>query len=456
MALELTRPPMSVFFMPTLHSGLEYVKPEPRWLVRPAKGAEVALFAGSDNDALFLEQDADIGVQKERLPGTVFEIRCAPVVLTEARFRNSFAMIGGRIWLNGAAGTRMRNKYGVNNRVEWRRKRLLSAFMRARRDGQGALSSYKGDAGKLDIALELRNAFNYYHFTTESLGALAHFVKDDTGRPIRFHMPRGEVRSFVRGFVQAVFPEIADRVEFEAAPISYDAVRSVYSHQHYLYQVNDARVMKAMAAEGVDPLWPEIVHDATATKEVMTASFDSSLRMLRQAALKQVSRAKVKSMPRLVWMGRDERGGGARSRGLSGHQPLLEELKSRGFEVMAFENLSPLDQIAAAHSADILIAPHGAGLANMTYAKPGALIIEIGTRQTQRHRWGDFLPCAHVSGCRYATVFADVIGFDGSSDMPPVRDGLLGVHVGRRATEQIIRLLDAEMSGTRKKEQAHA
>lgn len=456
MALELTRPPMSVFFMPTLHSGLEYTKPAPRWLMRPVKGAEISAFAGSDNNELFAEQAADIRASRARLLRTVFEVCCAPVVLKDARFRNSFATIGGRIWLNGASGTRMRNKYGVNNREEWRRKRLVSAFMRARRDGQGALPVTKDSPDGLDIALELKNGFNYYHFTTETLGALAHFTSDETGRPIRFHLPKGEVKGFLSGFIRTIFPEIADRVVFETELAKYDAVRSVYNHRHYLYQVNDPRVLRVAMAEGVDPRWGEVLYDPLANKDVAMASYDSNLRMLRQAALKQLPRSKVKGMPRLIWMGRDEKGGGARARGLTGHEPLLEELRGRGFEMVAFENLSPLDQIAAAHSADILIAPHGAGLANMTYAKPGALFIEIGTRQTQRHRWGDFLPSAHVSGCRYATVFADVTGFDGSSRVPPMSEGLLGVHIGRRATDQVVGLIDAAMPGLRMRSKVEA
>ncbi|WP_347267194.1 glycosyltransferase family 61 protein [Paracoccus sp. (in: a-proteobacteria)] len=444
MPLDLARPPLSVFHMPGVHPGLSYLPPRPGWVLRPARGARVRLFAESDDETLRAAQQAGVEGQQRRLLTTVMEIGSAPVVLRNAQFRNSFAMIDGRIWLNGAAGSRMRQRFDAENAADWRQSRLTHAFHRMRQRAEVPLPVWQGPATDMPVAIELKNGFNYYHFTTETLGSLAHFAADDSGQPIRLHLPGGEARAFVRGFVGAVFPALADRLELVSAGTRYDRVRSVYHHQHYLYQVEDARVAEIVGAAGTDPRWAALRPAGNQRKAVAMASFGSSLRLLREHALRQVPARMVAQMPRLVWMGRDE-AGAARARGVTGHEALLAGLDARGFARVAFEHLSPLEPIAQMQAAEIVIAPHGAGLANMVYARPGALVIEIGTRQTQRYRWGDFLPCAHVSGCCYDTVFADISRVAPGA-VPPISAGLLGVHIGQRATHRILSLVDAALA----------
>lgn len=442
MSMELRRPPMGVFHMPGLHPGLHYLAPRPGWVIRPATGAAVRLFGESDEDDLRAAQQVAIDRQQQRLLGSVMEIATVPVLLENAVFRNSFAMIDGRIWLNGAAGTRMRKKFDQQNPEDWRQDRLRQAFRRARRDARVPLPVWKEDVSDLPVAIELKNGFNYFHFSTETLGCLAQLASDAGDQPINLHLPHDNVRGFVEGFIQALFPELASRVQFVSAARSYDRVRSLYNHRHYLYQVEDPRIAKALAGPGVDPRWATALrHDQSSRKSVVMASFDSSLRLLRDHALRQLPHKAGEGLPRLIWMGRDE-GGEARARGLTGHGDLLAALKARGFEQVAFEHLPPLQQIAQMQAADIVVAPHGAGLANMIYARRDALVIEIGTRQTQLHRWGDFLPCAHVAHCRYDTVFADIAGIPAAAEVPPITEGLLGIHIGRQATRRILTLVD--------------
>lgn len=446
MKVDLARPPMSTFHMPGLHPGLSYLPPRPGWILRPAEGARVRLFAESDNPKLRRAQQNAIDRQQRRMLASVMEINCAPVLLEDATFRHGFALIGERAWLNGAAGGRLRTRYDQQNQAEWRQARLHDAFRRARGAAEQALPVWKEPADDLPIAIELKNGFNYYHFTVETLGCLAAFADDDSGQPINLHLPQDNVRGFIPDFIAAVFPGIADRVAFVSNGRSYGRVRAHYSHRHYLYQTADERIRAAIAEPGVDPAWAEQLRSETQhRKAVAMASYDSSLRLLREHALRQVPGKLVEERPRLIWMGRDE-SGEARARGITGHKPLLAELSARGFEVVAFEHLGPLEQIAQMQAADILIAPHGAGLANMVYAKSGALVIEIGTRQTQLHRWGDFLPAAHVSRCHYDTVFADVAGLSDLARVPPVSEGLLGVHVGRDATRRILDLVDEALA----------
>ncbi|UFM65263.1 glycosyltransferase family 61 protein [Paracoccus sp. MA] len=446
MSVELQRPPMAVFHFPGIHPGMSYLAPRPGWVLRQVEGAAVRLFAESDEPTVRDMQRSAIERQERRLLTTVMEINASPVVLENAQFRNAFGMIDGRIWLNGAAGNRMRNKFDQQNTEEWRQGRLVSAFRRGRKEAALPLPVWKDRAADLPVAIELKNGFNYYHFTTETLGCLASFVQDDGDQPINLHLPQDNLRGFLTGFIEAVFPRLAPRVRFVSSACRYDRVRALYSHQHYLYQVEDPRVQAAVNQPGVDPRWNTLRSEAPYRKAVAMASYDSSLRLLREHALRRVPRKLVEKMPRLVWMGRDE-GGAARLRGMTGQARLMAGLAERGFHCVAFEHLSPIEQIAQMQAADILVAPHGAGLANMVYAKTGALVIEIATRQTQMHRWGDFLPCAHVSRCRYDTVFADVAGVSRLDAIPPVSEGLVGIHVGRRATRRILALVDDALAG---------
>ena len=404
------------------------------------------MFGESDSDELRERQNRVIARQARNMPRNVLEVRSSPVVLDDVKFAKGYGQIEGRFWLNGASGARIRKSYEAVNKEDWRRERYLNAFHRTRSKGVSGLPTYDGKrASKMEIAIELKNGFNYYHFSTETLGSLAHFIDDDSMKPINIHLPKGDIKGFVKNFIDAVYPSLSERINFVSKPTRYKQVRSVYSHRHYLYCVNDENVRAVLESPDMDPKWRGIALDPKRIGIAGIQSYDESLAMLRREALSQAVGTATLSTPRFIWMGRDETGQNARVRGITGHQPLLEELMGRGFEVVAFEHLSPLEQIATMNGADILIAPHGAGLANMTYAKPGATVIEIGTRQTQMHRWGDFAKCAHVSRCRYDTVFADITGLNDIAQIPPVSKGLLGVHVGKRATDRIISIVDEAM-----------
>lgn len=439
MAINLRRPPVDVLHLPTIHDGLSYIGQHPDWIIRPVEAAKIRMFAESENPAMRAKQKRKINLESRGLPDGAMEIRTSTVMLEDARFANGLAQISDRFWLNGASGRRVRTKFEAKNPEPWRLKRYHRALERCHANGPARISACDDRiARKLDIAVELKNGFNYYHFSTETLGSLAHYVSDGTTAPITLHLPqKSEIKDFVKRFIDSVFPGLADRVRFEHRPKHYDRVRSVYSHRHLLYCADDMSVEKVLSDPDLDPRWSDIIRNPGRYKKMEMLSYDMSLRLLREAGLAQIQTAKTAPMPKLIWMGRDE-GGEARARGIEGHEPLLEELGALGFEQIAFELLSPLEQISAMNGADVVIAPHGAGLTNMIYAKPGATVVEIGTRQTQLHRWGDFLKCAHVSRCRYDTVFADIPGVDDLAKVPKMSAGHRGVKFGRNAIDRVI------------------
>jgi len=58
-------------------------------------------------------------------------------------------------------------------------------------------------------------------------------------------------------------------------------------------------------------------------------------------------------------------------------EELLPFLQREGFTIIQPETLSFTEQISLFQSAEVILAPHGAGLANLVFSKPGTKLIEI-------------------------------------------------------------------------------
>ena len=67
----------------------------------------------------------------------------------------------------------------------------------------------------------------------------------------------------------------------------------------------------------------------------------------------------------------------AGKRRLSNESQLIPLLQGAGFEIIHLRKASFLDQVNLFHQAAWVIAPHGAGLANVLYCKPGVRVMEI-------------------------------------------------------------------------------
>lgn len=74
--------------------------------------------------------------------------------------------------------------------------------------------------------------------------------------------------------------------------------------------------------------------------------------------------------------------------------------KAQGFVRYCLEDLSLLEQVALFHGADVIVAPHGAGLVNMIFCKQGALIVEI----FQEHQDETFWYLSQTVGLHYVGV----------------------------------------------------
>lgn len=69
--------------------------------------------------------------------------------------------------------------------------------------------------------------------------------------------------------------------------------------------------------------------------------------------------------------------GDAKYRRVLNEDKVISLLSGHGFEVVQLADFSFLEQVALMAATDVVIAPHGSGLTNILFCKPGAKIIEI-------------------------------------------------------------------------------
>ena len=71
---------------------------------------------------------------------------------------------------------------------------------------------------------------------------------------------------------------------------------------------------------------------------------------------------------------------GAAVRRVLNEKDFEEVLRDAGFEMVEVEKFSWPEQVALFSNAEIILAPHGAALANTVFCQPGTVVAEIGTR----------------------------------------------------------------------------
>lgn len=85
---------------------------------------------------------------------------------------------------------------------------------------------------------------------------------------------------------------------------------------------------------------------------------------------------------------------------------LMVKLKQLGFKRYFLEDMSMLQQIRLFHNADTVVGPHGSGLVNLLYCKPGTRVVEIGTPVRPS---GLFHRIAHHGGLHYRNFVGHAI-----------------------------------------------
>lgn len=442
---DMMAAPETLFLDPARDRGLGFLTPPGYWW-RLHDAGRIEAFAASFDDGMNARIDAQVRqVMRHRRFSRAIEFNTAPVLLNRAQFRKSHVAVAGKAVLGGAAGARVLNRY-------------VWDMDAAGADGEAALGAYfaacqaaNTDANlpmatmpkAVDFAIECRNTFNYFHFLTETLAGLCVLDQlDFTGR-VFLHFPNhpDKTRGFVRGFLDALFPELAGRVVLERAPKDYPAVLSAFDFQLIYFQMPPSVIGSLDGLAPSDLSWHG--HRATRTTRSVLAmnAVSRGLLALRDRGLRAIAGRDVGHLPKRIYIARSP--GHARARQMRGEEALIDLLDAFGFVRLSFEDLPPLDQIALMAGAEIVISAHGAGFANMLFANPDATVIEIGTLQTLQSRWGDFWPMAHASGCRYVSFIADHDRDDPLTVPDFTTDGIVPAHLSDRGLGRLMAFVAA-------------
>lgn len=440
--IDLTLPPETLFHNPWIDPGF-FLLSRPEFIWRPRDRGVILGFAVSEHSQINKKIRSFLNVtMRQKTFSKAIEYNAAPVLLENASFRKSHIMVQDRMLLNGASGVRLINRFHWENED-------------ADVDSAEQIQSYLAICQKaneqrkipletsilvpdIDVAIECRNTFNFYHFVIESLTQLT--LLDGLGftGQIFFHFPNQEEkqRPFAQAFVEALFPELADRVIFERTPKEYDRVISTYDFFGGHYQSPRESV------SGIDDFAPKRLVAENGLADVSSQAIlamncvGTPLLSLRARGLDAIEGMDFSYLPKRFFVGRDDRQ--SRSRHMKGEELLFDHLRLFDFEYVVFENLSPLEQVAIMAQAEVMISYHGAGFTNMLFANPEAYVIELGTLQTAQFRWGDFWPLANAAQCRYITFFADHNTNTPLLEPKFEQDGIVPVRLGEAATGEIM------------------
>lgn len=428
--VDFSLPPEELFLNPASDPGFLPIDP-PDFFWRAQPRARILGFSASQHEEIAKKIEGFVAYStRHKMFSKAVEFNSIPVLLENARFKKSFVTASGRGLLSGAAGMRLQNRYLWANEDQSfdADLRLADYFERCQAvNPESLFLSYAGSIPDVPFAVDCRNTFNYFHFLTESLCQLSTIEDIGSARPIFMHFPNQieKTRGFTRSFVDALYPELQDRVVFERAPKSYDRVLCSYNLMNSYYHYPDALVPSVDPLIASRTLWKG-KHAVRASQGVLAMNaVDRNLYRLRERGLQAISGKDFSYLPRRFWVARES--SQARERSMEGEDELLEILQLFGFQKVSFETLKPLEQIALMANAEVMMSYHGAGFANMLFANPKAHILELGTLQTAMFRWGDFWRLANVSGCNYVSFFADFAKDNQLIEPNFAEDGILPV-----------------------------
>ena len=104
-----------------------------------------------------------------------------------------------------------------------------------------------------------------------------------------------------------------------------------------------------------------------------SAATPECLRTFRSWAVEALGVSSQRESTRRIFISRRKAG----TRRLDNERQLQDLLASNGFETHCFEDYDLPEQARLIHDADAIVATHGAGLANLVFARAGAQVIEV-------------------------------------------------------------------------------
>ncbi len=140
--------------------------------------------------------------------------------------------------------------------------------------------------------------------------------------------------------------------------------------------------------------------------ELIVPSFPSPtcLREFGRTMLAGLGSDAAVTAPRRIFISRRKTG----TRTLANEQQLEYLLHSHGFETHSLEDYPLAKQARLIHEAEIVVATHGAGLANLVFARPGTRVIEIVP--AGRFNYACYPKRTRLLGLHHQLVFAECPG----------------------------------------------
>lgn len=192
---------------------------------------------------------------------------------------------------------------------------------------------------------------NYFHWNVEilpRLNLLAPLLRD--GSLDRVYVYFGELPGFARASIAFFFPDLRDRVlGLPAAVTRFESL---------VYFVN--------ALEGLGLAVPTCI----------SAAGHQWMRTMDERLDRLLPRAARRPMGEYLYVSRDDASG----RRLLNEQDLLARLHPGRWQRIVCSGLSVAEQIAAFRRARVVVGPHGAGLTNVMFCRPGTRFIELNCR----------------------------------------------------------------------------
>lgn len=132
---------------------------------------------------------------------------------------------------------------------------------------------------------------------------------------------------------------------------------------------NEARILPEVSGLAVEellvPSFPRILTECGTFSVV--SSYALGLLRVRS------TRGIAAGHRRRLWISRSR----AVGRHVVNEAELIESLRSLGFEFVVLEHLSFHDQVNLFSSAEVVVGPHGAGLVNVVFCRPGTKVVEV-------------------------------------------------------------------------------
>lgn len=403
--------PQDLILNPFVDSGLRALQvPGLYWFACPT--ARITGFSASENPEIAEKIDAHIArTKRHRFFSQAVAFNSFPVIMEDVLVGKSHMTAKGKCPISGAAGIRLLNRYCIEAPTADfdAEAALTDHFNIACSKGVGA--SFPCHPGPIPpetpFVIEARNITNCYRFLTETLCQLCLVEEAGVQGQIYIHHsePEEKIDGFCRAFIDALFPELTDRVSFQPAPARYAHAVGAYNFQASFYLLPAEERSKIDELAPSDYYWKGARGTRMSHAVLKLNSVDSSLFKLRTRALRAIEGKDFSHLPRRFLT--TSAVGANRNTPMRGEAELVEMLLLFDFTIVDFERLTPLEQIAMMANAEVMISYNGSSLANMLFAAPEAYVIELGTLQNAVWRWGDFWRLAHVSQCRYISFFAD-------------------------------------------------